>query len=88
MLLKVFPFQGKFPNSAYWFNQMYYGNNSAFKRSRAGRGLHFPGSILNIKGFMEANTYHSILNISVTPTRFVMLLIYVVSVIDSLTPNE
>lgn len=61
--------KGKFPNSAYWFNQMYYGNNSAFKRSRAGRGLHFPGSILNIKGFMEANTYHSILNISVTPTR-------------------
>jgi len=61
--------KGKFPNSAYWFNQMYYGSNSAFRRSKAGRGLNFPSNILNIQGFMEGNTYHSILNISVTPTR-------------------
>ena len=64
-----FIFQGKFPNSAYWFNQMYYGTNSAFRRSVAGRGLVFSSNILNIKGFMEGNTYHSILNISVTPAR-------------------
>jgi len=61
--------KGKFPNSAYWFNQMYYGTNSAFRRSGAGRGLVFSSNILNIKGFMEGNTYHSILNISVTPAR-------------------
>ena len=62
--------QGKFPNSAYWFNQMYYGTNSAFRRSRAGRGLAFPSNVLSVRGFMEGNTYHSILNISVTPTRY------------------
>ena len=48
---------------------MYYGTNSAFRRSVAGRGLVFSSNILNIKGFMEGNTYHSILNISVTPAR-------------------
>lgn len=61
--------KGKFPNSAYWFNQMYYGTNSAFRRSRAGRGLAFPSNVLSVRGFMEGNTYHSILNISVNPTR-------------------
>ena len=49
---------------------MYYGTNSAFRRSVAGRGLVFSSNILNIKGFMEGNTYHSILNISVTPARY------------------
>jgi len=61
--------KGKFSNSDYWFNQMYYGSNSAFKRSPTGRHLTFSSNILDIKGFMEGNTYHSILNISVTPRR-------------------
>jgi len=26
--------QGKFDTSTYWFNQMYYGNNSVYKRSK------------------------------------------------------
>ena len=34
--LKTWIFQGKFPNSAYWFHQMYYGTNNAFRRSRTG----------------------------------------------------
>ena len=61
--------QGKFTNSAYWFNQMYYGSNSAFKRSQTGRTLSYSSNVLTIKGFMEGNTYHAVLNISVTPRR-------------------
>jgi len=61
--------KGKFTNSAYWFNQMYYGSNSAFKRSQTGRPLTYSNNVLAIKGFMEGNTYHAVLNISVTPRR-------------------
>ena len=63
--------QGKFENSDYWFNQMYYGSykGTAFTRSRAGRPSIFSSSFLKVRGFMEANTYHSVLNISVFPRR-------------------
>ena len=63
--------QGKFINSAYWFNQMYYGSNLAFKRSITGRHLSFTSNLLTVKGFMEGNTYQAVLNISVMPRRFV-----------------
>lgn len=61
--------KGKFPNSAYWFHQMYYGTNNAFRRSRTGRSLTFSSPLISVHGFMEANTYHSVLNISVVPRR-------------------
>ncbi|XP_023334518.1 tereporin-Ts1 [Eurytemora carolleeae] len=61
--------KGKFSTSAYWFNQMYYGNNSAYTRSKAGQPVTFSNSRLVVHGFMEAFTYHSILNISVLPQR-------------------
>ena len=84
--LKTWIFQGKFPNSAYWFHQMYYGTNNAFRRSRTGgkisspssasspprspgRSLTFSSPLISVHGFMEANTYHSVLNISVVPRR-------------------
>ena len=42
-------FQGKFPNSAYWFHQMYYGTNHAFRRSRTGScAVTFTSSIFRI----------------------------------------
>ena len=52
---------------------MYYGSNSAFKRSQTGRSLSYSSNVLTIKGFMEGNTYHAVLNISVTPRRSVFM---------------
>ena len=36
----------------------------------AGRSLTFSSPLISVHGFMEANTYHSVLNISVVPRRW------------------
>ena len=59
--------RGRFASSSYWFNQMYYSEKGPYKRGRGGQSITFENSAVLVHGYMEASTYHPILNISVIP---------------------
>jgi len=61
--------QGPFSSSSYWFNKMYYSNIGPHVRGLGGKILMYENSHLTIYGYIEAWTYHPMLNISVIPQR-------------------
>lgn len=61
--------QGTFSSSSYWFKKMYYSNIGPHVRGEGGKIIMYENSHLTIYGYIEAWTYHPMLNISVIPQR-------------------
>jgi len=61
--------QGPFSSSSYWFNKMYYSDIGPHVRGMGGKILMYENSHVTIYGYIEAWTYHPMLNISVIPQR-------------------
>lgn len=61
--------QGPFTTSTFWFSKMYYSEMGPHTRGMGGKILMYENSHIVVYGYIEAWTYHPMLNISVIPQR-------------------